>query len=146
MKNYSKIFKLIMLALLAISVVLLVLGFIVGFEKNDAKLVDVLFYWTYIMMAIAVVAVVCFGAWIGFKNEGAKMLKKLGIILVGVAAVCLLAYLLAAGKPAVGMLEQPSDSTLKLTDTILNLTYICGAGAILSIIVGEIVLAVRNKK
>jgi len=146
MKNYSKIFKLAMWVLLAISVAILVIGFVVGFEKNDNALVNVLFYWTYAMLAIALLAVVVFGAWIGFKNNGVKMLKKIGIILAGIAVVCAIAYLLAPGKPAVGMLDQPSDSTLKLTDTILNLTYICGAGAILSILVGEIVLAVRNKK
>ena len=44
------------------------------------------------------------------------------------------------------MLEQPSKSTLKLTDTILNLTYLVGGLTILSIIVGEIVAGIRNKK
>ena len=145
MNNYSKIFKLIMWVLLAISVVLLVLGFAIGFEKNDAKLVDILFYWTYVMLIVAIIAVVIFGAWIGFKNNP-KSLVKIGIGLVGVAVVCALAYLLAPGKEAVGMLDQPSHSTLKLTDTILNLTYFAGGLAILSIIVGEVVMAVRNKK
>ena len=40
----------------------------------------------------------------------------------------------------------PTASELKLTDTILNLTYFTGALAIISIIVGEIVMAVRSKK
>ena len=40
----------------------------------------------------------------------------------------------------------PTAGELKLTDTILNLTYFTGALAILSIIVGEIIKAVRSKK
>ena len=40
----------------------------------------------------------------------------------------------------------PSAQQLKLTDTILTLTYLTGGAAILSIIVGEIVMAIRNKK
>ena len=145
MKNYGKIFKLTMWVLLAISVVLLVLGFIAGWTNNDGKFVDILFFWTYAMLIIAVLAVVVVGAWIGFKNNP-KSLVKIGIGLVGVVAVCAIAYLLAPGKEAVGMLDQPSHGTLKLTDTILNLTYFAGGLAILSIIVGEIVMAVRNKK
>ena len=145
MKNYGKIFKLTMWALIAISVVLLVLGFIIGFEANGGKLVDVMFYWTYAMIAIALIAVIVFGAWIGFKNNP-KSIVKVGIALVVVVVVCGLAYLLAPGKPAVGMLDQPSAGTLKLTDTVLNLTYLAGGLAILSIIVGEIVTSVRNKK
>ena len=48
--------------------------------------------------------------------------------------------------PAVGMAQQPSASTLKLTDTILNLTYLTGGVAIVSIIVGEVVKGIRNKR
>ena len=74
------------------------------------------------------------------------MLVKLGIGLVAVVVVCLLAYLLAAGKPAMGMQVQPDAATLKLTDTILNLTYFVGILAVLAIIVGEVRLAIVNKK
>ena len=35
---------------------------------------------------------------------------------------------------------------LKFTDTILSLTYFAGAAAIIAIIVGEIRLAITNKK
>ena len=145
MKNYGKIFKLMMLVLIVISVVLLVWGFIVGFESNGGSPVEVLLYWAYVMIAIAALAWIAVGLVIGIKNNGPKYLVKLGIGLAAIAVVCLIAYLLAPGKPAMGMLEQPSEGTLKLTDTILNLTYFAGGAAILSIIAGEIVMAVRNK-
>ena len=147
MKNYGKIFKILMLVLILVSVALLVWGFVVGFEANDAKAVDALLTWAYIMIGIALVAVVLVGLFISVKNNP-KTLVKLGIGLVAVAAVCFVAYLLAPGSPAVGMVDTanpPSATELKLTDTILNLTYFAGAAAILSIIVGEIVMAVRNK-
>ena len=54
--------------------------------------------------------------------------------------------MLAKGNPAIGLTtDQPDFQTLKLTDSILNLTYIVGAAAIVSIIIGEIVMAIRNK-
>lgn len=131
--------------MIVISVALLVWGFAVGFESNGGQAVDVLFYWAYIMIAIAAFAVIVLGLVIGFKNNP-KSIVKLLLGLVAVAAVCFVVYLISPGKPAMGMLDQPSQSTLRLTDTILNLTYIAGGLAIVAIIVGEVVMSIRNKK
>ena len=145
MKNYSKIFKWMMLALIVISFLLLVIGSAKGFEANDGAWTDVLLYWAYIMIGLTLLATIGVGLWVGIKNNP-KMLVKLGIGLVAVVVVCLLAYLLAAGKPAMCMQVQPDAATLKLTDTILNLTYFVSALAIIAIIVGEVRLAIVNKK
>ena len=134
-----------MLALIVISFVLLVIGFINGFETDGGKWTDVLLVWAYIMIGLTLLATIGVGLWVGIKNNP-KMLVKLGIGLVAVVVVCLLAYLLAAGKPAMGMQVQPDAATLKLTDTILNLTYFVGILAVLAIIVGEVRLAIVNKK
>ena len=136
-----------MVALIVISVALLVWGFIAGFDKNEGQPVDVLLYWAYVMIAIAVISVVLIGVVISVKNNP-KSLVKLGIGLVAVVALCAIAYVLAAGKPAVGLttMEMPSASTLKLTDAILILTAITGVGAIAAIVIGEIRLAIANKK
>ena len=75
-----------------------------------------------------------------------KSLIKLGLVAVVIAAVAFVAYLLAAGNPAFGREGLDEVGTLKLTDTILNLTYFAGGVAILSIIVGEIRLAITNRK
>jgi hypothetical protein len=62
-----------------------------------------------------------------------------------VAAIIAGAYFLAPGTPAVGYLGEPvSDMTLKLTDTMLNLTYLLCGGALLSLVVGAIVSATRK--
>ncbi|MBQ3722484.1 MAG: hypothetical protein II851_02115 [Bacteroidales bacterium] len=147
MKNYSKIFKLVMLVLVIISVALLVWGFFAGFEANDGRAVEVLLWWAYIILGIAIAAVVIFGLIISAKNDP-KSLVRLGIGLLAIAAICFVAYLLAPGKMPLqwNNAKMPTASELKLTDTILNLTYFTGALAIISIIVGEIVMAVRSKK
>ena len=135
-----------MIALIVVSVVLLVLGFVKGFEANDGQAVENLLRWGYVMLGLAVVAAIIVSAIVGFINNPKSVIKLL-IGLVAVAAVCFVVYLISKGNPAVGLtVDQPSASTLKLTDTILNLTYLVGGVAIASIIVGEVISAVRNKK
>ena len=132
-----------MVALIIISVGLLIWGFSQDFGGNA---VDILLYWTYIMLGIAVASWVIIGLIVGAKNDP-KSLVKIGIILVGAAVLCFIAYSLAKGDPAMAY-NGPAISagTLKLTDTILNLTYIVGAAAIVSIVVGEIRMAIASKK
>ncbi len=147
MKNYSKLFKIVMWVLVIVSVALLIWGFLTGFEAKDGQAVNVLLWWAYIILAIAIAAVVVFGLIISAKNDP-KSLVRLGIGLAAIAAICFVAYLLAPGKMPLqwNSAKLPTEGQLKLTDTILNLTYFTGALAIVSIIVGEIVMAIRNKK
>ncbi len=139
----NKIIKWCMIALIVVSVGLLIWGFSKDFAGNA---VDVLLYWTYCMLGLAVFSWIVIGLIVGAKNNP-KSLVNIGIILVGVAALCLIAYLLAKGDPAVAY-NGPAVSagTLKLTDTILNLTYIVGGAAIVAIIVGEVRMAIASKK
>ena len=142
----NKIFKWGLVVLILISVALLVFGFVKGFETNDAQAVDALLGWAYIMIGLALCAWIVLGLIISIMNDP-KSVVKMGIVLVGVAAVCFVAYLLAKGNPAVGYTGKPvSEGMLKLTDTVLILTAIAGVGAIIAIIVGEIRLAITNKK
>ena len=75
-----------------------------------------------------------------------KSIIRMGIVVVAIAAVVLVAYLLAKGNPIPNSTVTATPGELKLTDTILTLTAIAGVGAILAIIVGEIRLAITNKK
>ena len=139
----NKIFKWGMLALILVSVALLIWGFTQGFGGSA---VDVLLYWTYAMIGIALFSWVIIGLIVGAKNDP-KSLVKIGIVILGVAALCLIAWVLAKGDPAVGYTGPAvSAGTLKLTDSILNLIYIVGGAAIVSIIVGEIRMAIASKK
>lgn len=141
----NKLIKWCMVALLVISVAILIWGFIVGFESNDGQAVDTLIYWAYIMIGIAVAAWVLVGGIVSAKNNPKSLVKTL-VLIVAIAAVCFVAYLLAPANPAVGREGLDEIGTLKLTDTILNLTYFAGVAAIVAIIIGEIRLAITNKK
>ncbi len=140
--NYIKIIKVILLCLLLISVGVSIFAFVKDF--NDLS-IEVFFYWTYAMIAVALLAIIFVAGAIGIKNDK-KFLWKLLAVVGGAAAVCAAVYFLSPGAPAMGMAQQPSASTLKLTDTILNLTYLVGAAAIVAIIVGEVYKGIRNKR
>ena len=144
MKNFSKIFKWLLWILILVSVAVLLWGFSVGFEANDAKATDVLLRWGYIMVGLALAAVIVVGIVISAMNNPKSLFKML-IGLVAIAAVCFVVYLVSPGDPALGVIDQPSTSVLKLTDTIMNLTYLAGGLAIVAIIFGEIMSAVRRK-
>ena len=144
----NKFFKILMLVLILVSVGLLVWGSVVRFTTKDGQAVDVLFYWAYVMVGLAVASWVLVGLILMAKNNP-KSLIKVGIVLVVAAALAFVAYLLAPGNPAVGRENiSPADTlaTLKLTDTVLNLTYFAGAAAVVAIIIGEIRLAIINRK
>ena len=148
--TYAKISKWIALVLMLISIAVVVWGSVVGYPKTvaaDNGTVDPLLYWTYVMVGIALCAVILVGLYITIKTDP-KKLVKMGLILVVALVVCFIAYLLASGAPAVGYngTKPPTATELKLTDTLLNLTYFCGGAAILSIIVGEILASLRTKK
>jgi hypothetical protein len=148
MKKYGFIVKLIELVLILVSVAVLVWGWVKGFPAtvaDDNGTVDPLLYWAYVMIGIALFSILVVGLIIAIRNNP-KVLVKYGLVLAGVAVLCLISYMLAKGNPAIGLTtDQPDFQTLKLTDSILNLTYIVGAASIVSIIIGEIVMAIRNK-
>ena len=144
----NKIFKWGMVVLILISIAILVWGFSAGFATPDKVALpatNVLLTWAAIMIGIALFCWIVIGLIVSVKNDP-KSIVKMGIVLVGIAAVCLVAYLLAKGDPVPGAAVTATDGELKLTDTILNLTLIAGVGAIVAIIAGEIRLAIANKK
>ena len=142
--KYEKIIKWILVALFIVGIVFSVYGFIVGFDTNGNAPVDLILYCTYAFAGIAILAVL-FGVVVIGGINNPKSLLKLGLGLVAIAAIVAVAYVLAPGTPAVGYLGEPvSDGTLKLTDTVLNLTYFTFGLSIVALIVGWIVGAVRK--
>ena len=142
--KYEKIIKWILVALFIVGIVFSVYGFIVGFESNGNAPVDNILYCTYAFAGLALLAVV-FGVLVIGGINNPKSLLKILLGLVAIAAIVAVAYVLAPGTPAVGYLGEPvTDGTLKLTDTVLNLTYIEFGASILALVVGWIVGAVRK--
>ena len=141
---YTKIVKYISWALLIVGVVIGVLGFIIGFNTNDAVAVDTLLYWAYVMVGLAIGSIVLVGIIVGAMTNP-KGLVKTGIVVLVAAVIVAGAYILAPGTEPVGYNGVPETAGwLKLTDTMLNLTYLSCAAAVLSVIVGSIVSAVRK--
>ncbi len=141
---YAKVIKAIEWVLLAIGVVLAVFGYAYGFTTADGVATDILIYCAYALVVVAIIAVLGLGLYFSVK-QNPKSLIKLGIGAVVVVAIVGVAYLLAPGTPAVGSSVQTSAGMLKLTDTILNITYFACGAAIVSILVGVVMDAVRNK-
>ena len=142
--KYEKIIKWLLVALFIVGIVFSVYGFIVGFETNGNAPVDNILYCAYAFALIALLAVVLGVVVIGGINNP-KSLLKMVLGLVAIAAIVAVAYTLAPGTPAVGYLGEPvSDGTLKLTDTVLNLTYFTFGLSIVALVIGWIVGAVRK--
>ena len=142
--KYEKIIKWVLAVLFVVGIVFSFYGFAVGFESNGNAPVDNILYCAYAFAAITILAVVFGVVVIGGMNNP-KSLIKLFLGLVVIAGIVAVAYVLAPGTPAVGYLGTPvSDGTLKLTDTVLNLTYLLFGAAILSLVVGWIVGATRK--
>ena len=144
---YAKIIKWISLALLVISVGLSVWAFTQFGGSGKEGAVQTMLYWAYAMLIIALIAVLCIGLYVAVKTDP-KSLVRIGIALAAAAVLCLIAYLLASGNQPLGFTgtKPPTDGELKLTDTVLNLTYILGAGAVVAIIAGEIISGILKKK
>lgn len=146
-QTYAKIFKWLSAVLLLVSVGILVWGFSVGFETNDGQATNVLLYWAYAMVGIVLAAVVFVGIGVAAATNPKSLISILAVV-VGTVVVCYGAYLLASGAPAIGYSgdKAPSAFDLKLTDTILNLTYLVGGATILAVIAGEIIMGIRSSK
>ena len=142
--KYEKIIKWVLAVLFVVGIVFSFYGFAVGFESNGNAPVDNILYCAYAFAAVTILAVL-FGVVVIGGINNPKNLIKLFLGLVAIVAIVAVAYVLAPGTPAVGYLGTPvSDGTLKLTDTVLNLTYLLFGAAILSLVVGWIVGATRK--
>ena len=142
--KYEKIIKWVLAVLFILGAVCSFYGFAVGFETNGNSPVDTMLYGAYGYALIAILAVMFGVVVIGGINNPMSLLKILGVV-VAIVAVIAGAYLLAPGTPAVGYIgEAVSDGTLKLTDTVLNLTYLSMGAAILALIAGWIIGATRK--
>ena len=142
--KYEKIVKWVLAALFAVGVVFSFYGFAVGFESNGNAPVDNILYCAYAFALVTILAVV-FGVVVIGGINNPKSLLKLVLGLVAGGAIIAVAYVLAPGTPAIGYIGDPvSDGILKLVDTVLNLTYFLFGGALLTLVAGWIIGAIRK--
>lgn len=135
----NKIFKITGWVLGLLGIVFGIMAFV-----NEGSSVDLLLRYTYFLFFAAVVIWIGLAIFIAGRNNPKNLLKAAGVV-VGVAALAVLAYVLSAGAPALNVKTQPTPQWLKLTDTMLLLTYVLGGAAIIAIIVGAVRDAINNK-
>ncbi len=127
-------------ALNILKFVLLLLGVatLIPMLAIDTNSVDMMLDYTYVLFAIAVVAAIVMTA-INFGKSNNN--SKIGIIVFGLLIVAVVvAYLLSSPEPitlASGKVED-SATTLKLTDTLLYVTYAAFTAVVVLLIGGEI--------
>ena len=135
----NKIFKITGWVLGLLGIVFGILAFV-----NEGSSVDLLLRYTYFLFFAAVVIWIGLAIFIAGRNNPKNLRKAAGGV-GGVAALVVLAYVLSAGAPALNVKTQPTPQWLKLTDTMLLLTYVLGGAAIIAIIVGAVRDAINNK-
>lgn len=135
----NKIFKITGWVLGLLGIVLGILAFF-----NGGTAIDLLLRYTYVLFIAAVVIWIGLSIFIAGRNNPKHLLKAAGVV-VGVAALVVLAYVPSSGAPALNVKTQPTPQWLKLTDTMLLLTYVLGGAAIIAIIVGAVRDAINNK-
>ena len=130
----KKITSIILYVLLIISVLSIVPTFIMGADG-----VDYMLYWTYILLALAILTAVVMSAVNIGKNPGGGKTALYGLALV--AVVLVVSYFLSSSEPiAVSGGKQIYDDKLGLivTDMGLYTTYFALGAAILVALVGQI--------
>lgn len=135
----NKVFKITGWVLGLLGIVLGILAFF-----NGGSAIDLLLRYTYVLFIAAVVIWIGLSIFISGKNNHKNLIKAAGVV-VGIAVLVVLAYVLSSGAPAINVKTQPTTQWLKLTDTMLLLTYVLGGAAIVAIIVGAIRDAFNNK-
>ena len=135
----NKIFKITGWVLGLLGIVFGILAFV-----NGGGAIDILLRYTYVLFIAAVVIWIGLSIFISGRNNPKNLLKAAGVV-VGIAVLVVLAYVLSAGAPALNVKTQPTPQWLKLTDTMLLLTYVLGGAAIIAIIVGAVRDAINNK-
>ena len=135
----NKVFKITGWVLGLLGIVLGILAFF-----NGGSAIDLLLRYTYVLFIAAVVIWIGLSIFISGKHNPKNLIKAAGVV-VGIAVLVVLAYVLSSGAPAINVKTQPTTQWLKLTDTMLLLTYVLGGAAIVAIIVGAIRDAFNNK-
>ena len=152
----SKFTKILEICLLVISLI----GLVVFFTNNASTglytvaneaealattgMLDIVLFWAYALVIAAIVLVVVLSIINMAGNK--KSLKKTGILLLIAVVLIGVSYLLASGDPiAVNMEVQPTHATLKMTDTLLNLSYALVVIALLALVWGSVRNLIKNR-
>lgn len=137
----KKLPKYLLYTLFVISIIVLVV-FLVGLGSNEEGVVALMLNWSYVLLAIAIIATFVLPVMFP-TGKGAKgALVKVGILVV----LCVICYLCGSGDPLpeTASKTQASASTLKWTDAGLILSGILTLAAFLLICFGSFINSLRK--
>ncbi len=127
-----------------IFVLILIVAVLFYANPESETMVNIVIYFAYILTAIAILCTLILPLPLLFQYP--KKLKKVGLSLLLVVVVFGIGYILSSGDPInLNIENQPSEQTLKLTDTGLIVTYILVAVSIITIVGGS-VKSILDKK
>ena len=149
MSKYTKFVKILMWVLLGVGAGVVVWGAAIkgvpATPADDGAAVEVILYWAYALVALAVASIVVLGLYTTAAQKGIKGILKLLGVVVGACVVVGGAFLLAkfqGGNIVLANGATPSD--ILITNTVLNLTYLLCGLAVVSILFSAIYTSVRK--
>ena len=111
---------------------------------SSTNMLDGLLGWTYILLFAAIILVFVLSIINMAGNR--KALKRTGLLLILTIVLVVVSYVLASGDPvAVNLATEPTAGELKMTDTLLNLTYLLMAGSFIALIWGGAKKLIQNR-
>ncbi len=135
----SKFIKYLSYILLGLAVVITI-----AFFTNKDGMIDTFLGYSYLLFGVAIV--LALGLPLLQMISNPKSFKKALYGLIVVVVVVGLAYVLASGDPLATTLDQePTASTLKITDTGLIITYLLFFVSITAIVAGAVINMVKNR-
>lgn len=148
MLKVTKLLNILTIVMFAITAVLIGLfafgGELPNTQYSSPVYTDQLIWWAYILLGLTAITALVFP--IGRLLTNPKQALKTLIVVVGICLLVLIAYSMSDGT----IMKLPGydgpdnvEGTLKFADTMLFTMYFLGIGAILAIIVTEILRRFR---
>ena len=111
---------------------------------SSTNMLDGLLGWTYILLFAAIILVIVLSVINMAGNP--KALKRTGFVLILSIVLIVVSYVLASGDPvAANLATEPTAGELKMTDTLLILTYLLMAGSFIALIWGGAKKLIQNR-
>ncbi len=128
----GKSLKIFFYLLLIVSVAIGLLFLFLNKGESDDTMVSPLLNWAYILLGLGVLLALFLPLIYRSGKGGKSTLRNLGFVV----AVLVISWLLASGNPvqSLSLSEEPSKAVLKMTDTVLIMSIILLAVAILTTI------------
>ena len=151
----SKFLKILMITLLVLSVGVIAVFYVqntsgifalsnLSEAVSSTNMLDGLLGWTYILLFAAIILVIVLSVINMAGNP--KALKRTGFVLILSIVLIVVSYVLASGDPvAANLATEPTAGELKMTDTLLILTYLLMAGSFIAVIWGGAKKLIQNR-